>query len=466
MRPTLRRGPSLLCALALLAACSSASSKPARDDGARVIALEGVTVIDGTGAPPRPGMTVLIEDGRIAAVFPVGGGEVPGDAERPEVRGMYVIPGLIDAHVHLATFERDELHAELLRYALLGGVTTVRDMGGNTARVAELARGARDPGALSPRIFFSAVVAGPRWFATYDSARVRYWSAGHPAGRAPGVRMLSADAQVDSIVDEARAMGATGIKVYSDVAPARLAALARAAHARGLRVWAHAIVPPSGPDEVAAAGADVVSHADMLVWAAAGAGDTLASRTARARLFRAFPPDSPPIDSLLARMKARGTLFEPTLLVMFRGMAREESPAGARLDPLLEWAAGVTRRAHAAGVPVVAGTDAMGTTIPGIHAEMQLLVSRAGMTPLEAIRAATQTAARALGAEDSLGTVAVGRAADLVLLRADPSADIRNTQTVAHVVRAGRLHRREEPWRPAPMAEPAPGTREVASPEG
>jgi imidazolonepropionase-like amidohydrolase len=458
---SLRFRSILLCIAAALAACSSAESRTARasesSSADRPLALVDVTVIDGTGAPPRPHMTVVVEGGRIAAIFPVGQGEVPRGAEVPDVAGHYVIPGLIDSHAHLATFDRGEIYPVLLRGILMGGVTTVRDMGGNTAVVARLAREARAADAMTPRIYFSGVVAGPYWFANYDSTRLRYWSGGHPIGRAPGVRALSSDAEIEGIVDEARAMGATGIKVYTDVPPERLAALARAAHARGLRVWTHAIVPPSRPEQVAAAGADVVSHADMLIWSAAGAGDSIGPRAGRSRLLATVTPESPPIRALFDEMKARGTIYEPTILVMAVGMERPASADWSGGDSIVSWAVAVTRAAHRAGVTVVAGTDAVGRETPWIHSELQILVHQVGMTPLEAIRAATETGARALGAQDSLGTVAVGKLADLVVLRADPAADIRNTQAIAHVVRGGRLHRREDAeWETPPLADPPP----------
>ena len=434
--------PALLAALAL---CSDSSSR--RPGQGASLALTDVTVIDATGAAPMPRMTVLVQGSRIAAVFPTGSRELPGGTEVLPLAGHYVMPGLIDAHAHLATFDRGDVYPALLRGMLHGGVTSMRDMGGNTRRVSDLARSAREGVLESPRLFYSAVVAGPEWFATYDPERVRFWSDAHAPGSAPGVRTLSAARDVESIVEEAAGLGATGIKVYSDVAPDLLRALVDAAHRRGLKVWAHAVVPPSRPEEVVVAGVDAVSHSDQLIWAAAAPGDTLASRAGRQRLIRSVvPADSPPMIALFREMKARGTLFEPTLLVMALGSARAEAER-APLDSIIGWSVAATRAAYRAGVPIVAGTDAIGTYTPNLHSELQLLVERAGMTPLDAIRAATHNAALALGAQDSLGTVTPGKLADLVILRADPSTDVRNTQTVAYVVHGGRLIRRQGEWR-------------------
>ncbi|HEX8454256.1 MAG TPA: amidohydrolase family protein [Longimicrobium sp.] len=437
-------GVAVLAAFAACAGGRGAASPPGD-----AVALEGVTVIDGTGAPPRPGMTVLVRRGRIAGIFAAGSQRLPAGTRVVPLAGHYVIPGLIDSHVHLATSDRGGIYPSLLRHTLMGGVTTVRDMGGRTEKVAELARAARTDTALSPRIYYSAVVAGPRWFATYDSVRVRYWSAGHVAGSAPGVRMLSADAEIDGIVREARRIGATGIKVYSDVPPARFAALARAARAQGLRVWTHAVVPPTSPGELVAGGAQVMSHSDQVIWAGAPA---VGDRDARRVLLRTVSPQGPAFAALFRAMRQRGVMLEPTLYVM-QGRG-DGVPARASLDTLPGWAVDAAAAAHRAGVRLLAGTDDMGRQSPNIHGELQLLVRQVGLTPLEAIRSATQYGAEALGAQDSLGTIAPGKVADLVVLRADPSTDIRNTQTIAYVMQRGRLHARTEPWHRMPLSDP------------
>ncbi|MBD0321451.1 MAG: amidohydrolase family protein, partial [Gemmatimonadetes bacterium] len=129
-------------------------------------------------------------------------------------------------------------------------------------------------------------------------------------------------------------------------------------------------------------------------------------------------------------------------------------PARAALDTIPRWAVDAAAAAHRAGVHLVAGTDNVGRETPNIHAELQLLVRQVGLTPLEAIRSATRHGAEALGAQDSLGTLAPGMLADLVVLRANPATDIRNTQTIAYVMQRGRLHPRTDPWEVPPLADP------------
>jgi imidazolonepropionase-like amidohydrolase len=197
-----------------------------------------------------------------------------------------------------------------------------------------------------------------------------------------------------------------------------------------------------------------MSHADQLIWAAAPAGAAVGDRSVRRELLRATPPDAPPITALLEAIRARGTLLEPTLLVMQLGGAGAAGSAPRALDTIPAWAVGVTRRAHALGIPLVAGTDAIGRRTPWIHAELQLLVRQAGLSPLEAIQAGTQHAAMALGIADSTGTIAPGKWADLLVLRANPAEDIRNTQTIRYVMRHGHVRERTGPWELPPLAEP------------
>jgi hypothetical protein len=436
--------------LALLFLCLGCSAEAT---GQTPIALTGVTVIDGTGAPARPGMTIVIEGERIAAVFPTGSQALPVGVRTLDVAGSYVIPGLIDSHVHLATFDRpDNVVNAILRYALLGGVTSVRDMGGNPERVQVYARASRAADAVMPRVYGSAVFAGPRWFATYDTTRLAFWSGDAPVGAAPGVRRIDGSTDIAAAVRAAEALGVQGIKLYSDLPPAHVEAIIREADSVGLLVWSHAVSEPTRPQDISAGGAVSLSHADQLIWNALPSGSpAMGARDERARLMERIAPDGPELAPLYRALAERGTLLEPTLLVMQMGGIRD-----GRLGPLglvQAWAVGATRAAHRAGVPIVAGTDAIGQRTPYIHTELQLLVDQVGLTPLEAIQAATQHGARALGIADSTGTIVAGKWADLVVLSADPSADVRNTQTVRMVIRGGQVHERREAWEVPPGAK-------------
>jgi imidazolonepropionase-like amidohydrolase len=416
-----------LAAAALLTAVSAAAQSP--------VALTHVTVIDGTGAPPRPDQTLVLRDGRIAALFPSASRSPPRDAQVLDLTGRYVIPGLIDTHVHLATDpsgdDRRAAVEQRLRNALHGGVTTVRDMAGDGRALADLARAALVGDIESPAIYYAALMAGPDFF---TDPRVLAVSRGVAPGSAPWARAVTAATDWPRVVAEAKGTGATAIKVYAAVSAEVLRPLVSEAHRQGMRVWAHATLFPARPSDVVGAGVDAVSHASLLVWEGV---PVLPAPARRVPPDPVLPPDDPRMASLLHLMAERHTILDATLFVM------GDNPARAR------WSAAMTHAAWAAGVPVSAGTDSIGVDAPGtqpnIHEELRLLVEEAGLTPLAAITAATLNGARAIGIEATHGTIAVGKAADLVVLSADPTADIRHTRDIVYVVRAGRRY--------APLAE-------------
>jgi imidazolonepropionase-like amidohydrolase len=404
------------------------------------LALTGVTLIDGTATPPRPGMTILIASARITDVFPDGSKPIPAEIEIRNLPGRFVIPGLIDTHVHLATDpSHDDARSRVeprLRRTLLGGVTSVRDMAGDARSLADLSRATKVGDLVGPSIYYSALFAGPDFF---TDERVVATSRGEPIGQAPWARSVTAATDWRQVIAEARGTGASGIKLYAAISPDLLEPLVAEAHRQRLPVWAHAALIPARPSDVVNAGVDVVSHATLLALAT----DTATNRryTDRYRVdYNTVKVSDPAIERLITEMLARRTILEPTLYVFFN---RDSMAPAAR------WAGAITRQLHQRGVPIAAGTDGIigvegdtlpsGVTLPNLHHELRLLVAHGGLTPQEAIIAATATAARAIGIDSLVGTVSVGKQADLVVLSRDPLADISNTRRIELVVRLGKV---------------------------
>lgn len=409
--------------------------------------LTHVGLIDGTGAPVQRDMTLEIEGQRIAAVYPTGSQPQPEHAQVRDLSGKYVMPGLIDAHVHITGAEPDIAHYKtFLRALLMGGVTGIRDMAGDDRLLQFLARQADSDAFASPDLFYVALMAGPTFFE--EDRRAQAASRGEPLGFAPWMQAITAKTDIPLAVAEAKGTGATGIKLYANLPPALVRAITAEAHRQGLRVWTHATIFPARPDDAVGAGADTISHSPYLVWEAApSVPDDYRMRALGD--FRHIQPDAPAILALFDAMRRRGTILDATLLVFDNEAARHPQRVGAGIVP---WSHAVTRLAHRHGVLVDTGTDDAGFPYgkdgpelnrpPSVHREMALLVEHCGFTPLEAIAAATEVGAAALGQSADRGTVTPGKLADLVVLDADPSRDIRNTTRIDLVIKHGRVYAR------------------------
>jgi len=395
------------------------------------LALTNVTIIDGNGGTPTPKMTLLISQERIMDIFVSGQKKLPDKTAVMDLSGHYITPGFIDSHYHFMSnlYERAEAEARR-RFALLGGVTSVRDMAGDAIFLAQLANEASRGGALTPRVYFSALMAGPGWFGDQRAALI---SRGMYKGEPPWARAITPATDIPKVIAEAKQTGATGIKIYSNLPKDYVAKLTAEAHRQGLKVWSHSFVPPTRPSDVVAADVDAISHSDLLVY------ELLPEKFSGKIDWANIPVDAPAIVSLFQRMQKQGTVLDATLYTTIDNPNRDVN------DPRWEWIYQVTKLAHQQGVTIVAGTDTPERPnrrdFPNIHLEMELLVTKAGLTPLEALTAATRNGARVLGIQDSYGTIAPGRVADLVVLSDDPSRDIRNTTMLAYVVKGGVLHK-------------------------
>ena len=432
---------------ALLCAAAARAQQP--------LVIENVAVVDATTPSPRRGQTVVVADGRIRAVGPAGRVAIPRGARRVDGTGRYLIPGLWDMHVHLASAGESALPMLVAM-----GITSVRDMGGGLDTLRGWQARVRAGTLVGPRIRLAGpIVEEGRWL-----DRVR---------RIPAVQRVFADdprigvttpAEARRAVDSLAALLVDLIKVRN--APPRDAylALMDQARRRGLAVAGHTPRGEIGLRGAVAAGQRSIEHIDVLP-------DELDSLTApaRAALFgemkRAGTWYTPTVVSVLPLTLERGVVaavVEDTLGVLdprraylsarTLGFWRLQQQLDEYEDPkdwdaLLARGIGYVGEMHRAGVPLLAGTD-MGVRLvyPGfsLHDELARLVDRVGLSPREALGTATLQPARFFGEEAEGGTVAAGKRADLVLLDADPLADIRNTQRIRAVVRDGRLLSRGE----------------------
>ena len=431
------------------------------------LAVLGATLIDGSGGPPLDAATVVVEGERVTAVGPSSTTPVPPGVPTIDGRGRFLMPGLVDMHVHVHT--RDKWHPE---HFLAAGVTTVLDLGGQLADLTAyrdtVASGSR-PG---PRILFT----GPM----LEEGEV------YP-GFAGFCRHVEADrieAEVDALADA----GVDGIKLYVTTRPETARRACIRAHARGLPVFMHQHATWGA--EAALAGVDSVEHLNVfgqlapegLRMAEPGKLTPFEYGGWLWRWFGDVDPRADHVRRLYDALIAASTALDPTLVLYAArpralghdvGDTSMDDPERTRLLPLLpsavskelvgRWAErraaargasettkSRTRRAwdnmleivagfHRAGGIVLAGTDCPNVAIVAgysLHRELELLV-RAGLSPKEAIMAATRRPAERLGKQHVFGTIAPGRSADLLLLGADPIADIRNVRRIERVIARG-----------------------------
>lgn len=414
----------------LLAAIASAPLIMAQGrPAAPSLAIREVTAIDGTGGTPRAGVTIFVRDGRIVSI----GTDPPAADLTIDGRGLFALPGLIDAHVHLSDGPGAQIIEQLSR-VLRGGVTTVFDMAGDIRATSDLARVALSGEIEAPTIGYVSLFAGPAFF---TDRRVVAASLGYRPGDAPWNREITADTDLVRAVAEARGAGATAIKLYAALDGPTVRRIGEEAARQHVRLVAHATVFPAKPSDLVAAGVKMLAHSAYMVWEGMPPSPDFPKR-ARGD-FAAVPTDGPVITSLLQSMKAHDVALNPTLWIFADGPAKDDL-SGVRTP----WMNAVTKRAQDLGVTIAAGVDDLMSErdpLPLLHRELETLVAGAQLTPTQAIVAATHGAAHAIGMDDVRGSLAAGQAADVLIVDRDPTADIRNTRRIRYVIKDGRIVR-------------------------
>ncbi len=406
--------------------------------------LENLMLVDGSGAPPRIVDELIARNGEIVFVNSTGGSFefTPNEfdiIERVDLDGAWVIPGLIDTHTHAARFPDSYGEGRrILSAALRGGVTTVRDLGGDARSLAELERARRARQFEGPEIVFSAMV-GNR--ALFDDERIAVFSTGYAPGDAPWAMAVDAKSDLPRLIARSSGSGVSALKLYAGLDRADVLAIGEEARRQGLALWAHATVFPAGPFDLIDAGVSSLSHAPYLVWAAiTDIPDDYGMRT-KGR-WPSIAPDHPRLLELYDEMARRGVYLDATLFVFRRMHNFAPTVVADWAGPAADWAAAATSLAHQRGVRVTTGTDwfepSEADGLPNTHAELELLVEEAGFTPLAALVAATRNGAEALGLGLTHGLITEGRQADLVVLNANPLADISNTRDIKMVFKSGR----------------------------
>ncbi|MEZ0064646.1 imidazolonepropionase-like amidohydrolase [Streptacidiphilus sp. MAP12-20] len=418
-----------------------------------VVAYRGATLLDGTGAPVRAGVTIVVDEHkiRLVAADADADADVPVDAEVVELGGAFVVPGLIDSHQHIATPPDRALAEATLRRDLYGGVTATRDMADDLRQVADLARAALVGEIAAPDIHYAALMAGPSFF---EDPRTWQVSQGATPGAVPWMQAITEETDLPLAVAMARGTSATAIKIYANLPGGLVAAITAEAHRQGIAVWAHGAVFPATPGEVVASGVDSVSHVQLLVHEAAQQPLTTYQQKPPIDYARFAAGDDACLAELFEEMRRRGTVLDATASLWAR-IAREAGDgAGVEDHETRERAvandglsAALTAQAFRAGVTVSAGTDCdpdPEQPWPPLFEELEYLVERCGLTPEQALRSATYAGAVSMGAEARMGTIEAGKLANFLVLAEDPTRDIRQLRSLRFVVKRGKRYDRAE----------------------
>jgi hypothetical protein len=381
--------------------------------------------------------TIVVDGNRIVELITDPMRVLPADAEIIDAEGRMVLPGMWDMHAHHDPARYSESYAPL---HLAAGVTMTRDMGSNAESLVAFRERVQAGEALGPRILMAGFIEGV-------------------GGSRTGIQVGNAD-EAREAVDHYAELGFVQIKIYNRLPADLVRVVIERADEHGLRVSGHVPWEMTAPQAVEA-GLDEIQHIVTVMEGVALDPDEEVDDAEIAARLVALTPASETMRDFIRLLASRGVAVDPTLAFFyaagtvppdylagdlerfpepFRRQLLDRSPtrwAGDRWSTILANMSGIVRALHEAGVPVLPGTDA----IPGftLHRELELYVA-AGIPPSEVLALATIGAAREMGMDDELGSIAPGMLADLIIVDGDPTLNISEIRRVVTVVKDGRVY--------------------------
>jgi imidazolonepropionase-like amidohydrolase len=411
---------------------TATSNQPLARNNTGAVILEGATVIDGTGALPRPNTTLIINGSKIMYASNNTANNYYHNSSAADnvinLTGKYIIPGLFDMHAHVANVRKNSYNQSeseyMLRMLLTHGVTTVRNTGGPTEQSVALRENVSEGKIVGPQIFTAGQLLNT-----------------------PQIPIPFVEKQVQTEQDvrqEVRNQVATGvdyIKLYVGLTPKLVKAAINEAHSNGIKIIGHLYL--TSWTDAANLGIDALTHGIPVSPFLLSEANQQKFLEAGDHPFNHFlwldlvDLNGPEINEMMEALVNNDIPVDPTLGI-YEAMIKEE-PQNQYLWPKVLQ---LTKMLYDNGVTILSGTDIPNfDLVPGssLHHELEILVE-AGISPLEVIKIATRNGAQALGIENDVGTIEPGKQADMIILSDNPVDEISNTKKIEAVINNGQFY--------------------------
>ena len=367
------------------------------------LVLYNANIIDPEAGCIIQNQTIHIKEGVIESIVPSGRKIITAI----DLTGKYVMPGLIDSHVHWTHFAVDSLSSAMLAAEYLKcGVTSVRDMGGNIIVANEYNSHLSVGDFPGPGLYCSAMWVTGDFELSEDD--LKGWNSSDDC---PWMRLVSVkdstDAAIEKAVIQAKESGCVGFKIYDGYSADELSRMIPIMKKHGMKVWAHSSQGPAKALDVVSSGVESVSHSYMLI-------DNFFYKTSLSDQERSY------LNYVLQKMKDNDVLLDATAHI-----SNEND---------LVYNDQIIKTAYAYGIKFLVGTDYFGCAVPD---EIRAL-SKCGLSNIDILRAATTYGARVLGHDDKLGTIAEGAQADIIVLPANPIDDLSVLEHVEMTISNGK----------------------------
>ena len=382
-----------------------------------LLVLKNANVLDVQKGKFVEHKNVVIKDGKIIKI--ASNFKTKEPVKIIDLKGKFLTPGLIDVHVHVTSNYKNSIEKTYshLSYFLKHGITSVRDAGGDGDALLIASKAISAGERNGPDVYYSAFMAGDWYYNRDQNIRKEPYTAWQQ-------RLVPGD-DLDKAMIWAKSVGVTGVKLYHSFDAQFLPQVASAAKRNGLKVWGHTMQYPASPIEVVKSGVKVLSHVSMLE--TMRKPDTIFNRRKTPNAYRDSVVAAIDITEFCNEMKKHNAILDATLCV-----SMEKDP----------WVLKLLKRVHQQGVKIATGTDQivdLKSPYPRLMDELNYFVTDCGFTNAEAIRSATLIAAEVIGQENNVGSIEVGKKANLIVLKENPLQDISAFKQIEVVIKSGKI---------------------------